>query len=665
MSAETSVATGVGSWSSLLGLSPRPRHERLDAEIIAASRRIAADIRTIDDAELRRRCDALREQQKRTRQWSDHFAQSAALVFEAVRREYSIELYDVQLHAGLVMSRGHIAEMQTGEGKTFAGVLPAFLLSLAGNGVHVCTPNAYLASRDERQLRPVFQRLGVSTSTRMESDTFDESCRAYRADITYAAGQQFGFDYLHDQWTRRQVQAAGLGVETTNVLRGRGVETKLRGRGLYAAVIDEADHVLVDDATSPLLISTAADRPAPDSELHLAARPIALALEANEHFREEPSGGIRLTDNGFREVYRNDELASHPQLTRAWHEYVVAALRADRTLSRERHYVILGGELRLVEQSTGRIFPDRTWSGGLHQAVQAKEGITITAETQSRGSITRQAFFRAYQHLCGMTGTGTPCRQELKSIYRLDVRPIPTRRPSRRQLLELRACRDYREKLRAVTDETIEMVRQRRAVLIGTNHIDQSVEVARALHDAGHDASILNGLQNQDEAEIIEAAGRVGAITVATHLAGRGTDIPLDGTVFQSGGLHVIALEHHRLARVDRQLIGRGARQGDPGSARFYISPDDRFVAEDASYLAAAVVRCVESKDGIPTLSRNIESAQRRFEQEDRRLRYRQMKKNDRPGSALEGIGAGVSRANARARSCGDGPRGVTPINSR
>ena len=665
MSVVGSHSHAFRSWNSLFAL-PFSRRSAMqaDCELIRAAREIANELVAVNDSELVQRSDGLREQKVEPPRVTSWLTNATALVLEAVRRQYSIGLYDVQLRAGLVMSRGQIAEMQTGEGKTFAGVLPAFLFALAGRGVHVCTPNAYLAARDERQLRPIFQRLGTVTSTRLEGDSFEKSCLAYQADITYAAGQQFGFDYLHDQWTRRQFQTAKIGAATTQQLLGRGVETRIRGRGLYAAVIDEADHVLVDDATSPLLISMADDQPAADAELHLAARPIALSLVVDQHFREDPAtGGLELTEEGFQQVYRTEEFATDERLCRAWHEYILAALRAERRLCRERHYVVREGELRLVEQSTGRIFPDRTWSGGLHQAVQVKEGLRVTAETQSRGRITRQAFFRSYQHLCGMTGTGTPCRQELKSIYRLDVSPIPTRLPCQRDILPLRVCRSYREKLEAVVTETVEVIQRGRAVLIGTNHIDQSVDVMNALRSARLSPHVLNGLQNEDEAEIVAIAGRSGSVTVATHLAGRGTDIPLDESVHANGGLHVIGLEHHRLARVDRQLVGRGARQGDPGSARFYISPDDRFVADHAPYLAASVVRCIESNEVIAALSGNIETTQRRLEQDDRRLRYRQMKRNDRPGTTLEGIGAGVSRANAKDQSRAM-PRGILSIHS-
>ena len=337
----TSATAGLRPWNVLAGFSSgRQTYADSDAALIDSARRGAVEFAALSDVELIDRCDALRQRCIHPPREPERLVHAAALVIEATRRQYGIELYDVQLRAGLVMSRGQIAEMQTGEGKTFSGVLPTFLFAMAGRGVHVCTPNTYLATRDEEQLRPIFRRLGLATSIRSESDSFEQSCHAYQADITYAAGQQFGFDYLQDQWTRRQFKMAEIGTTTTQQLLGRGVETRLRGRGLYAAVIDEADHVLVDDATSPLLISAAADRPAPDAELHLAARPIALSLVPDVHFREEKTAGtIELTDSGFQRVYEHDEYMSHDRLCRAWHEYVLAALRAQRTLSRERHYV--------------------------------------------------------------------------------------------------------------------------------------------------------------------------------------------------------------------------------------------------------------------------------------------------------------------------------------
>ncbi|MCA9139734.1 MAG: hypothetical protein KDB00_23340, partial [Planctomycetales bacterium] len=527
-------------------------------------------------------------------------------------------------------------EMQTGEGKTFAGLLPAYVLALSGRGVHVCLPNAYLAQRDQAIASPVFSRLGLSTAVRRENDSFQVTRAAYEADLTYGPGQLFGFDYLRDQWTRRQFADSPLGSATMARVLGRSMDSQLRMRGLYAAVVDEADQVLVDDATSPLLICAANDRPAPDAMLHQIARLTALSLQRNADFEiDSVAGDVQLTDHGFRHVYENEEFATHVQLNRPWHAYVISALKAEFLLLRDRHYVVIDDRICLVEQSTGRVFRDRTWSDGLHQAVQTKERLVITAETQSQGRITRQAYFRMYENLCGMTGTAQACRRELHSIYGLDVSEIKTRLPSRRRVMETKVFPSRSAKLVGLVDETTQVIREGRAVLVGTNHIEQTETIAEAFRKAGIIPAVLNGVQSGEEADIIAQAGSARAVTVATHLAGRGTDIKLASSVAKAGGLHVIGWEHHRLSRVDRQLIGRGARQGDPGTARFLISPDDHFIAGQAPHLAAAVIRCLDCPKAIPALCHSLAAVQRTLESHDRSVRYRLMRQNQRPGNAL------------------------------
>ena len=610
-----------------------------DRQLISGIRREAERLTRESETNLVEECNQLRRAAAGGLSNPELWVRSGGLVAESLRRTHSINLYDVQLLAGLAMCRGRIAEMQTGEGKTFSGMFPTFVFALPCRGVHVCTPNSYLASRDQALLRDAFSLLGVTTAVRNESDGFDLARRAYDADVTYAAGQLFGFDYLRDQWTRRQAAGAPLGQRTLQSLRGSSLESQLRERGLFAAVIDEADHVLIDDATSPLLITSAADRPAPDASLHLAAHSIAAWLGEGKHFvMDRSTGMIGLSDEGFHAVYMEDELATSDLLARPWHDYVIAALKAKHLLHAQRNYVVEEGKVQIVEQSTGRIFKDRTWSDGLHQAVQAKEKLHITAETESQGRITRQAFFQFYQHVCGMTGTASSCRRELKSIYALDVTSIPTRLPSKRELLATIACLSLNEKFEAIANETRCMIDLGRPVLVGTNHIEQSFEIARQLQRLGIDPRVLNGIQSQSEADIIALAGQSQAVTVATHLAGRGTDIPLDDASVAAGGLHVIACEHHQLARVDRQLIGRGARQGDPGTARFFVSPDDEFISRYAPYLATAVVRANSSPAAIEVLSEGIAAVQRRMESDGRKSRAALMKQNARPSDALAGL---------------------------
>lgn len=622
--------------------------------ILAESTRIGKELRGQDESRLRENTAQLRAELDQQRsspaaklgpstpfagQHGRQLALAVATATEALRRSHGVELYPTQIRAGLAMCDGKIAEMQTGEGKTFAGFIPSSVLGMLGRGVHVCMPNAYLAARDESLLAKTFSLLGLTSAVRRENDSFQVTRRAYDADVTFGAGQLFGFDYLRDQWTMRQSLESPLGSSSMQRLAGHGIETQMRTRGLHAAVVDEADQVLVDDATSPLLITAAEDQAAADAPLHHAARVIALSLVRDRDYKIETIlGGVELTDRGFDQVYQDEALATDPLLCRPWHAYVLSAIKAECLLRRDRQYVVIEGKIRLVEQSTGRIFADRTWSDGLHQAVQAKEGLPITAETESQGRICRQVFFRLYENLCGMTGTARSCRQELRSIYGLDVVEIPTYRPSLRQQLPIGVYASEACKLQGVIVETCVTVAQGRSVLIGTNHIDQTNRVAGALRKAGIRPHVLNGIQSEAEANIIAGAGQPGVVTVATHLAGRGTDIKLHPSVKQAGGLHVIAWEHHRLSRVDRQLVGRGARQGDPGTARFCISPDDQFVSIQAPYLAPAVVRCLDAPDLVEALCRAVQAAQRRLEADDRRGRFRLLRDNERPGTAMSGV---------------------------
>jgi preprotein translocase subunit SecA len=611
--------------------------------VIAKSRPIAASLRSADQARLRENTNQLRSVWKTIRDDENALALAAATVIEAIERTHAVRLYDTQLRAGLAMCNSCVVEMQTGEGKTFAGMLPAFVAALADRGVHVCSPNDYLAVRDQQLLAPAFATLGVTTAVRLKNDSFDATRRAYAADVTYGASQLFGFDYLRDQWTRRQAHAAPLGNATLDRLSGCGIETQMRTRGLFAALIDEADQVLIDDATSPLLITSADRSPAPDAMIHDAARKLALTLMPNEHYRCSSAGAsIQLTNTGFHRVYEFDDLSTSVLLKRPWHRYVESALRAEHLLRRDRHYVVINDSLRLIEQSTGRLFSDRTWSDGLHQAVQTKENLPVTAETESQGRITRQSFFRLYRHLSGMTGTAQSCRTEFRSIYRLDTLEIATRLPSRRRMLPTRVVKDENAKLRALIKETRQMLDTGRSVLVGTNHIEQTNTIATALKKIGISPQVLSGVQSEQEATIIAQAGQPRVVTVATHLAGRGTDIVLHRSVAEAGGLHVIGWEHHRLQRVDRQLVGRGARQGDPGTARFYVSPDDLFISRHAPYLATALIGCLESRETLSAFCRSIRSAQRRLEIDDRTLRYRLMKQYQRPSNALARRSTGI-----------------------
>jgi preprotein translocase subunit SecA len=567
--------------------------------VVAQARELATSLRGCDEASLHQHTDRLRRFSRESSAADPGrlLSLAAAAVIEAIRRTLRIDLFDVQLHAGIVVSCDAVAEMQTGEGKTFSVVLPAFVKALPARGVHVVTPNHYLAGRDHEKLAPVFRALGMTTGLLVQDGSPDQSRAAYQADITYGPGHAFGFDYLRDQLTLAGPVAsvpvtAALGSGILQRLNGRGPESRLLQRGLFAAIVDEIDHVLIDDAVSPLLLSGHSDEDAADAEVHHAARDLANELVAAVDYQIEAcDGGVSLTEHGFQRVYEQDALAMHPQLVRPWHEYVILALRAALLLRRDVHYVVRDQQVRIIDSTTGRIFDDRTWSDGLQQAVQAVEGLQITGEQLPLARITRQRFYRYYRSLGGMTGTATGCEREFSSVYGLPVVVIPLRTTTKRCRLPDHVSLSRDEKWRAIAEETLTLHRQGRAVLVGTLSIAESQAVADQLEDRGLPFQLLNGVQDADEASIIARSGRPGAITVATSLAGRGTDIALDPIVAQRGGLHVIVTQKHSLARVDRQLIGRCARCGDPGSARVYVSAEDALVSDHAPWLGRAIRR--------------------------------------------------------------------------
>ncbi len=529
--------------------------------------------------------------------------EAIAMVLLATRQTLGFELFDTQFHAGIVLSSGRIAEMQTGEGKTLAGILPAFLRGLLGQGVHVVTPNHYLARRDCETLTPVFRRLGMTTGCLSEDSANDSNRIAYQADITFGPAHAFGFDYLRDQTMRRSHPCSLF-----DRLQGDTPELKQIQRGLHSAIIDEADHVLIDDAISPLVLSQSEKAVADDVELYEAAHRVSSRLSTDIDFVVSAAQrSIELTDAGFSKVYAASHLGADAfaltdhRLRRPWHEYIIQALRAKYLIRRDVDYVIQDSRVKIIDVTTGRIYPDRTWSGGLHQAIEVSEGLEISSETHSIAQITRQRYFRQYGFLAGMTGTAGGCEDEFASVYGLDVKIIPLRIPSQRRLLQDRLTKNQSEKWSFIADEVSRIHLFGRPVLIGTTTITESQAIASELGKRGLVFELLNGVQDSDEAAIIARAGRSGAITVATNLAGRGTDIPLDDVARELGGLHVIVSGRNRLARVDRQLVGRCARCGDPGSAVHVLAADDEWFSLDLPWIRREIVR--RSREGIESNS--------------------------------------------------------------
>ncbi len=524
-----------------------------------------------------------------------------SLACEALRRTVDVRLYDVQLLAAMAMSRRCVAQMQTGEGKTLVAIAAALHLSLTGRGVHVVTPNAYLARRDQDLAAKIAEALGISAVLLPEKEESAKKASAYDSDITYGTGAEFGFDYLRDQLTLRQQARLQLGER---LLRNLEPDASTRRvtmqRGLAFAIVDEADSVLIDDAGSPLVLSFGTNEPAPDTQAHFTARELAAILKPGEDYICEPaSGRIALTEAGVQRCHAADVAIHVLQLVRPWTEYVQQALRARVLFRRDVHYVIQDEEVRIVDETTGRIFEDRSWQDGLHQAIEASQGLLVTSEKYSVAQVTKQRFFRLYEHLSGMTGTAIGCERELQDVYRLSVEEIPLRVPSQRILLPIRFFATGEAKSASIVAAAVAMQQQGRAVLIGTRSISDSEVLAKLLVGQGIAFQLLNGLQNADEAQIISEAGKSGAITIATNLAGRGTDIVLDLAVRTRGGLHVIVAECQTAGRMDRQLIGRCARQGDPGSAQMFVSADDSLLNCHGPWLAAALRREADGADEV------------------------------------------------------------------
>lgn len=541
-----------------------------------------------------------------------------AVVREATKRVLDKRLYNVQLAGGIFLHKGDIAEMQTGEGKTLVAALPAYLNALTGKGVHVITVNDYLAKRDHKNMSRVYEFLGLSTGVivsdkdskikKNEAEIAEKKKAAYACDITYGTNYELGFDYLRDNMVKKPEQRVQ--------------------RPYNFAIIDEADSILIDEARTPLIISHNLDK---SSELYEAATKVSLELKRDIDYEvDNEKKNVVLTDRGINKA---EKILNVEDLYDVEHQsihYLMQALRAKELYRKDVDYIVENGELVIVNELTGRPVPGRKWSDGLHQAVQAKEGLKIEDEIQTLASVTFQNFFRLYPKLSGMTGTAATEKSEFEKTYNLEVVSVPTNKPNIRIDLPDVIYTTEKQKYSAVVDEISEMHKQGRPVLVGTISIDKSEYVSKLLRKEGIEHNVLNAKSHEQEAYIIAQAGRPGAVTVATNMAGRGTDILLGGNseyyteeylqgrgyspestpdykakkhevytaaknlteeehkkVVALGGLHVIGTERHESRRIDNQLRGRAARQGDPGSAKFFISLEDnlmkRFGGQNAS----------------------------------------------------------------------------------
>ena len=503
-----------------------------------------------------------------------------AIAREMAKRRLGICPYDVQLIGGKVMLEGKIAEMETGEGKTLTAMLSACAAALSGIPVHIVTVNDFLVMRDAAWMRPVYKAFGLAVGTVTEGMSPEARRQAYSCDITYCTNKQLAFDYLKDrlmlgQESRRlHLQIEGLHAEFPRT-------SLLLLRGLCFVIADEADSVLIDEARTPLIIS---DMPDTSHEEHIYTEAITMArkLDLGLDFSIKPRDReVQLTDRGrFRaaelaEIYGGIWIGA-----RRREELIKRSLTALHMFHFDKHYLVRDGRVQIVDEYTGRVMPDRSWERGLHQMIEAKEGCHISGQQETLARISYQRFFRRYLMLAGMTGTAREVARELWAVYRVPVVTIPTNRPIRRQQFPDTVCVNSEVKWRAIVDTVDRLHKSGRPVLVGTRSVAASEHLSKLLTNAGLHHQVLNARQDMEEAEIIAKAGERGRIMVATNMAGRGTDIRIREDVVKLGGLHVLATERHDSRRIDRQLFGRGGRQGDPGSYQAIVSLEDELVKD-------------------------------------------------------------------------------------
>ncbi|WP_404274802.1 accessory Sec system translocase SecA2 [Exiguobacterium undae] len=515
---------------------------------------LEAEMEQKTDDELRQLTQSLKDRLQAGEKIEAVTVTAFALVREASKRTLGLRHYDVQLLGGLSLLSGHIAEMATGEGKTLVASLASFTQALHGHGVHVITVNEYLARRDAEQIGQIHRFLGLTVGINSAELSFEEKQQAYASDITYGVGTEFGFDYLRDHLIMRP-------------------EERLQ-RPLRFALIDEVDSVLIDEAKTPLIM---AERDTVHEGLQQLIRHVVqnFTNETDYTFDEEIKA-VALTDQGIETIER---VFGIDQLFAAEHavlfHYVIQALRAHVVLQRDVDYIVKDDKIALVDLFTGRLMEGRSLSDGLHQALEAKEQVSVTEENRTTAQITIQHYFRLYRHVCGMTGTAATSRDEFLKTYRMDVVSIPPNRPKIRHDDTDVLFLTSREKYLAIAEATAATHATGQPVLIGTTSIEQSLKVAQVLDDKNIPYEILNAKTVDQEIRIIASAGQSGRVTIATNMAGRGTDILLDDTAKEQGGLFVIGTERHESVRIDNQLRGRAGRQGDPGLTRFYLSLED------------------------------------------------------------------------------------------
>ncbi|MGP4105567.1 preprotein translocase subunit SecA [Virgibacillus sp. L01] len=551
----------------------------------------------LSDEDLRYKTDEFKQRYADGESLEDMMVEAYAVVREGAKRVLGMRPFPVQLMGAIALHEGNIAEMKTGEGKTLASTMPAYLNAIAGKGVHIITVNEYLADRDAKDMGVLYGFLGLTVGLNGNGLTKEEKREAYYSDITYGTNNEFGFDYLRDNMVLYKEQMVQ--------------------RPLNFAIIDEVDSILIDEARTPLIISGSAQKSA---QMYQQANSFVRTLKhETDYTYDEKTKGVQLTEEGINkaESYYNIENLfdlDHVSLT----HHINQALKAHASMHADTDYVVQEGEVIIVDQFTGRLMKGRRYSDGLHQAIEAKEGLQIQNESMTLASITFQNFFRMYNKLSGMTGTAKTEEEEFRNIYNMDVIAIPTNQPIIRDDKADMIYKSMEGKFRAVVDDIKERYEKGQPVLVGTVAVETSELIANMLQKSGVKHNVLNAKNHYREAEIIENAGQKGAVTIATNMAGRGTDIKLGDGVIDVGGLAVIGTERHESRRIDNQLRGRSGRQGDPGLTQFYLSMEDELMRRFGSDNLRSMMERLGMDDDQPIeskmVSRAVESAQKRVE---------------------------------------------------
>ncbi len=643
---------GFGAIAKKVFGTPNDRLVKTRLKVVERINALEPEFQALSDDEIRARTDALRTRAQGGEALDDLLPEAFANCREAARRALGLRAFDTQLVGGIFLHEGNIAEMKTGEGKTLVATFPAYLNALSGLGVHVVTVNDYLARRDAEWMAKVYNALGMEVGVVVPQQPDEEKRAAYKADITYATNNELGFDYLRDNM--------------------RATREEMAQRGHNFAIVDEVDSILIDEARTPLIISG----PSEDRS-DLYTRVNALVPEiTEEHFTlDEKQRSVTFTDEGneFLEdrlheagILPEGQSLYDPESTTVVH-HVNQGLRAHKLFQRDQHYIVRGDDVVLIDEFTGRMMAGRRLSDGLHQAIEAKEGVSIQPENVTLASVTFQNYFRLYGKLAGMTGTATTEAEEFGSIYGLGVVEVPTNRPIARADEHDQVYRTADEKYRAVVEQIREAHQKGQPVLVGTTSIEKSEMLARLLEAEGLPHNVLNARQHEQEAQIVADAGKPAAITIATNMAGRGTDIQLGGNVemrvlqalaetpeadpeavrarieaevaadkakvIAAGGLYVLATERHESRRIDNQLRGRSGRQGDPGRSSFFLSLDDDLMRIFGSERLEKVLNTLGMKEGEaivhPWVNKSLERAQAKVEGRNFDIRKQLLKFDD------------------------------------